>query len=200
MLRRPQRVHDDLRRRRQGGLRGLRRRQRREQRRLLLGVRRPERLHLRRRAERLHHGLRRRNQGRLRGLRRRQSQRQRRLRLLRRHAGLHLQRRAERLALDLHEPVDLAADQREESDLSRGHASLPTCARESSDRPTSGYEEREFAADALAVMDATETQRAVLVSLSLGAQRALLLAADFMASQVMAVTQESYQQIESMGR
>jgi pimeloyl-ACP methyl ester carboxylesterase/predicted glycosyltransferase len=47
-----------------------------------------------------------------------------------------------------------------------------------SDRPESGYEEREFAADALAVMDATATERAVLVSLSMGAQRALLLAAE----------------------
>jgi pimeloyl-ACP methyl ester carboxylesterase/predicted glycosyltransferase len=47
-----------------------------------------------------------------------------------------------------------------------------------SDRPERGYEEREFAADALAVMDATDTERAVLVSLSLGAQRALLLAAE----------------------
>jgi pimeloyl-ACP methyl ester carboxylesterase/predicted glycosyltransferase len=47
-----------------------------------------------------------------------------------------------------------------------------------SDRPPSGYGEREFAADALAVMDATGTERAVLVSLSLGAQRALLLAAE----------------------
>jgi pimeloyl-ACP methyl ester carboxylesterase/predicted glycosyltransferase len=47
-----------------------------------------------------------------------------------------------------------------------------------SDRPAGGYEEREFAADALAVMDATETDRAVLVSLSLGAQRALILAAE----------------------
>ena len=47
-----------------------------------------------------------------------------------------------------------------------------------SDRPASGYEEREFAADALAVMDATGTERSVLVSLSLGAQRALLLAAE----------------------
>jgi pimeloyl-ACP methyl ester carboxylesterase/predicted glycosyltransferase len=46
-----------------------------------------------------------------------------------------------------------------------------------SDRPEAGYDEREFAADALAVMDATGTGRAVLVSLSLGAQRALLLAA-----------------------
>ena len=47
-----------------------------------------------------------------------------------------------------------------------------------SDRPESGYEEREFAADALAVMDATGTESAVLVSLSQGAQRALLLAAE----------------------
>jgi len=47
-----------------------------------------------------------------------------------------------------------------------------------SDRPESGYEEREFAADALAVLDATGTEHAVLVSLSLGAQRALLLAAE----------------------
>jgi pimeloyl-ACP methyl ester carboxylesterase len=46
-----------------------------------------------------------------------------------------------------------------------------------SDRPESGYDEREFAADALAVMDATGTESATLVSLSLGAQRALLLAA-----------------------
>src|SRR3954451_5922711 len=47
-----------------------------------------------------------------------------------------------------------------------------------SDRPGSGYEESEFAADALAVMDATETEHAQLVSLSLGEQRALLLAAE----------------------
>jgi pimeloyl-ACP methyl ester carboxylesterase/predicted glycosyltransferase len=47
-----------------------------------------------------------------------------------------------------------------------------------SDRPASGYEEREFAADALAVMDATATERAVLVALSVGAERALLLAAE----------------------
>ncbi|HUP31479.1 MAG TPA: alpha/beta fold hydrolase [Gaiellaceae bacterium] len=47
-----------------------------------------------------------------------------------------------------------------------------------SDRPAVGYEAREFAADALAVMDATGTASAVLVSLSLGAQRALLLAAE----------------------
>jgi pimeloyl-ACP methyl ester carboxylesterase len=38
------------------------------------------------------------------------------------------------------------------------------------------YSEAEYADDALAVMDATGTERAVVVSLSLGAQRALLLA------------------------
>ena len=49
-----------------------------------------------------------------------------------------------------------------------------------SDRPaeTEAYDEREFAADALAVLAATATQRAVLVSLSLGAQRALLIAGE----------------------
>ena len=49
-----------------------------------------------------------------------------------------------------------------------------------SDRPTDpeAYREEEFAADALAVMDATATERAVLVSLSRGAERSLLLAAD----------------------
>ena len=47
-----------------------------------------------------------------------------------------------------------------------------------SDRPETGYDEAEFAADALAVMDATGTDRAALVSLSMGAQRALILAAD----------------------
>jgi pimeloyl-ACP methyl ester carboxylesterase/predicted glycosyltransferase len=49
-----------------------------------------------------------------------------------------------------------------------------------SDRPAEGtaYSEWELAADALAVLDASETERAVLVSLSLGAQRALILAAD----------------------
>ncbi len=46
-----------------------------------------------------------------------------------------------------------------------------------SDRPEAGYDEHEFAADALAVLDATGTERAHLVSLSLGAQRAILLAA-----------------------
>jgi pimeloyl-ACP methyl ester carboxylesterase/predicted glycosyltransferase len=45
-----------------------------------------------------------------------------------------------------------------------------------SDRPESGYSEREYAADALEVMNATATERATIVSLSLGAQRALLLA------------------------
>jgi pimeloyl-ACP methyl ester carboxylesterase/predicted glycosyltransferase len=47
-----------------------------------------------------------------------------------------------------------------------------------SDRPAAGYAESEFAADALAVMDATETDRATLVSLSVGAQRGLMLAAE----------------------
>ena len=47
-----------------------------------------------------------------------------------------------------------------------------------SDRPAAGYSEAEFAADALAVMDATATGHAVIVSLSTGAQRALILAAE----------------------
>jgi pimeloyl-ACP methyl ester carboxylesterase/predicted glycosyltransferase len=49
-----------------------------------------------------------------------------------------------------------------------------------SDRPTKpeAYAEREFAADALAVMDATQTPRAVIVGFSMGGQRGLLLAAD----------------------
>jgi pimeloyl-ACP methyl ester carboxylesterase/predicted glycosyltransferase len=42
----------------------------------------------------------------------------------------------------------------------------------------SAYAETEFAADALAVMDATSTARAVLVSLSLGAVRALMIAGE----------------------
>src|SRR5213080_3094281 len=47
-----------------------------------------------------------------------------------------------------------------------------------SDRPTepTAYDEREFAADALAVMDATETDKAVMVGFSLGVQRGLILA------------------------
>jgi pimeloyl-ACP methyl ester carboxylesterase len=50
----------------------------------------------------------------------------------------------------------------------------------SSDRPRTvdAYAETEFARDALDVMDATGTERAVLVALSRGAQRGLLLAAD----------------------
>ena len=49
-----------------------------------------------------------------------------------------------------------------------------------SDRPTDaeGYAETEFAADAIAVLDATETPRAIIVGFSMGAQRALLLAAN----------------------
>ncbi len=49
-----------------------------------------------------------------------------------------------------------------------------------SDRPADAdaYRETEFAADALAVMDATGTARATIVALSVGAQRALILAAD----------------------
>ena len=49
-----------------------------------------------------------------------------------------------------------------------------------SDRPAdaAAYSEEEFAADALAVMDATGTEEAALVSFSLGSQRALVLAAD----------------------
>ena len=49
-----------------------------------------------------------------------------------------------------------------------------------SDRPTDpeAYAEEEFAADALAVMDATGTERAIIVSFSLAAQWALLLAAE----------------------
>jgi pimeloyl-ACP methyl ester carboxylesterase len=49
-----------------------------------------------------------------------------------------------------------------------------------SDRPTdtAAYDEREFAADALAVLDATGTERAIIVGLSLGGQRGLILAAE----------------------
>src|SRR5919202_6645310 len=48
-----------------------------------------------------------------------------------------------------------------------------------SDRPSDpdAYREEEYAADALAVMDATGTERAVLVSLSRGAERSLHLGA-----------------------
>ncbi|MDT7784891.1 MAG: hypothetical protein QOF58_3310, partial [Pseudonocardiales bacterium] len=49
-----------------------------------------------------------------------------------------------------------------------------------SDRPTeaSAYAETEYAADALAVLDATGTDRAIIVGFSMGAQRGLLLAAE----------------------
>ncbi len=49
-----------------------------------------------------------------------------------------------------------------------------------SDRPEdpAAYAEDEFAADALAVLDATATERAIVVGFSLGAQRGLLLAAN----------------------
>jgi len=49
-----------------------------------------------------------------------------------------------------------------------------------SDRPqdAAAYDEREFAADTLAVLDATETQRAVIVGFSLGGHRGLILAAE----------------------
>jgi pimeloyl-ACP methyl ester carboxylesterase len=49
-----------------------------------------------------------------------------------------------------------------------------------SDRPTEAeaYSEREYAADAIAVLDATRTARALIVGFSRGVQRGLLLAAD----------------------
>jgi pimeloyl-ACP methyl ester carboxylesterase len=49
-----------------------------------------------------------------------------------------------------------------------------------SDRPTEpeAYAEAEFAADAIAVMDATQTHRAIVVGFSMGGQRGLLLAAN----------------------
>jgi pimeloyl-ACP methyl ester carboxylesterase len=49
-----------------------------------------------------------------------------------------------------------------------------------SDRPATpdAYTEAEFAADALAVLDATDTNQAFVVTLSSGSERALLLAAD----------------------
>ena len=49
-----------------------------------------------------------------------------------------------------------------------------------SDRPqhAAAYDEQEFAADALAVLDATATEHAVIVGFSLGGQRGLILAAD----------------------
>src|SRR5438094_4363250 len=49
-----------------------------------------------------------------------------------------------------------------------------------SDRPEEpeAYAESEFAADALAVLDATATERAFVVGFSMGAQRGLLLAGE----------------------
>ena len=49
-----------------------------------------------------------------------------------------------------------------------------------SDRPMgdNAYDENQYVADALAVMDETMTERAFVVSLSLGSQRSLMLAAD----------------------
>jgi len=49
-----------------------------------------------------------------------------------------------------------------------------------SDRPTEpeAYAETEFAGDALAVLDATQTDRAIIVGFSMGVQRGLLLAAE----------------------
>ena len=49
-----------------------------------------------------------------------------------------------------------------------------------SDRPSepAAYDEREFAADALAILDATATERAAIIGYSLGAQRGLILAAE----------------------
>jgi pimeloyl-ACP methyl ester carboxylesterase/predicted glycosyltransferase len=49
-----------------------------------------------------------------------------------------------------------------------------------SDRPqeAAAYDEREFSADALAVLDATSTDRAFIVGFSLGGQRGILLAAE----------------------
>jgi pimeloyl-ACP methyl ester carboxylesterase/predicted glycosyltransferase len=49
-----------------------------------------------------------------------------------------------------------------------------------SDRPAEAeaYSEREFAADAIAVLDATDTEQAVIVGFSMGGQRGLILAAE----------------------
>jgi pimeloyl-ACP methyl ester carboxylesterase/predicted glycosyltransferase len=49
-----------------------------------------------------------------------------------------------------------------------------------SDRPQEpeAYDEHEFAADAIAVLDATQTDRAVVVGFSMGGQRGLILAAE----------------------
>ena len=67
-------------------------------------------------------------------------------------------------------------------DLARRHRVIVIDPRGNgrSDRPATvaAYAESEFTADALAVLNATGTDRAVLVGLSMGAQRVLLLASD----------------------
>lgn len=67
-------------------------------------------------------------------------------------------------------------------DLARRHRVITFDPRGNgrSDRPTTanGYAESAYARDALAVMDATGTERAVVMSLSMGAQRALILASE----------------------
>ena len=70
------------------------------------------------------------------------------------------------------------ADPLPRAPLPRGHVRRP---RQRPLGPPAGaeaYDEREFAADALAVMDATGTERALIVGFSLGSQRGLILAAD----------------------
>src|SRR6185503_10809492 len=67
-------------------------------------------------------------------------------------------------------------------DLARRHRVITFDGRGNgrSDRPgrPDAYAEAEFAADAVAVMDATGTERAVVMGLSMGAMRGLLLATD----------------------
>ena len=67
-------------------------------------------------------------------------------------------------------------------DLARRHRVVTFDGRGNgrSDRPPTAeaYAEAEFAADAIAVMDATATERAVVMGLSMGAQRGLILASD----------------------
>ena len=67
-------------------------------------------------------------------------------------------------------------------DLARRHRVITFDGRGNgrSDRPPTAeaYAEDEFAADALAVMDATSTDRAVLIALSMGAQRGLVLTSE----------------------
>ena len=69
------------------------------------------------------------------------------------------------------------ADPLPRAPLPGGH--LRRARQRQSDRPRGeAYDEREFAADAIAVMDATETERAVIVGFSMGGQRGLILAAE----------------------